>query len=266
MTILSTAEFELVLAEIEQRTDQIQREAQRLIAIVRHQGTALGPLYNPLGPMLIWIDAQAAEVLASVARILPYPGKPFVLRDYGNEWSGPRIAGCISNQVAKTILDEVQVDRYWTGPAADTYKSAIARQREALSAVVGFAQSIDNVLTGMAIAIGAFWLAILAALLELALLIIIGVAGAITGVGAPPGVAAVVAGIAKFLGVFMTIVMAVQTVVLADTLPKIKDLYQDLHDNSAFLNGRWPRPLDDLFDGGVIDGDPSDWQVKGTPQ
>ena len=261
MTTLSKAEFELTLADIEQRMEQMQRDARRLIATVR-QWTAVGPFDSPFDDILIWIDAQVEETKATIARYLPYPGKPWILSAYGSEWSGPGIAGLISEQAAKPTLDEFRVDEFWIGPAAETYKNSLKRQTEALSAIAGFARNVDDALTSMATVIWFVWLVVLAAIIELILICVAGGAAAATGVGIPPGVAAVAAGIAKFIAVFLAALIAACAFVWANALPKIQAVQQNRYDSTAFPDGHWPRPRGHLIESEASAGDPSAWRLK----
>ncbi|NUT20828.1 MAG: hypothetical protein HOV77_16735 [Hamadaea sp.] len=262
-TIMSAAEFERVVADARDRTEQMQREGRRLIAVVRRWTVALGPQGAGLDAMLSKIDSQINQTGNLVTEFFMNPGVPWTLWSHGSDWAGPPIAGQISSQISRATLDEMRVDDFWTGVAADAYKNSLPRQKEAMSALAASARTIDDVLTSMAIAIGAFWLAFLAALVEVVLIIMACVAAASTGVGAPAGAGGAAAAVAKFVGVTLAILSAFYTFIMVNTVPKIKDLEQDLHDNAAYPGGHWPRPTVDLADGRSSDGDPSDWNLKG---
>jgi hypothetical protein len=128
--------------------------------------------------------------------------------------------------------------------------------------MVTYAQQIDDALTKMSIAIGALWLAILSAVLA-ALIEYLGEgAAASTVAGAPPAAAGAGVSTAKLLAVISGALDLFFGFVVATTLPVLKQLRQNLNDNSAFPDGGWPRSTTDLSDGSLSDGDTTDWHVR----
>jgi len=90
------------------------------------------------------------------------------------------------------------------------------------------------------VGLGAFWLAVLAAIIDLLLSLTAGTAVASTGVGAPPAAAGCVAALVKFVGFLVAIVTAFTAFVMWAAAPGIKDLWQNLNNNTAFPGGHWP--------------------------
>jgi hypothetical protein len=114
----------------------------------------------------------------------------------------------------------------------------------------------------MAIAIGALWLAILSAIISAVVEYLAESAAASTGVGAPPAAAGAAASTAKLLAVVSAALDLFFVFIVANTLPVLKELRQNLNDNASFPDGRWPRSTTDFSDGSLSDGDSTDWHVR----
>jgi hypothetical protein len=261
-TVMSQSEFESVLARIEERLRQANQEGQQLVSTVRRWANLLGPFADDLDAILDWIVDLLVKIGRTIFEFITQPGVPWTLWNHGSDWSGPPIAGRISAQIAKSTLDQTRVDDFWQGPAADAYKNTLPRQKEALAKLVGYTKTIDDVLTRMAIAIGAFWLAILTGIIALVVELMGEGAAATTGVGAPPAAAGAAVSLVKFLGIVSASLDVFYVFVMANTLPAIKDLHQDVSDASAFPDGQWPHPSIDLADASLSDGDPTDWHLR----
>lgn len=260
--VMSASEFEDLIDRVERKTEELVRKSDELIARLRHWASWLGPLGHSIGEVLAQIPPRIHDFVAWLVDLFANPGVPWTLWNHGNDWSGPPVAGKLSNLVGKATLDETRVDDAWQGPAADAYKNTLPRQKEALGKLVTFAQQIDDALTKMGIAIGALWLAILTAITAFVIEVIVESGAAATGVGAPAAAGGLAASVAKVLAIVSGALDLFFAFVVANTLPVLKQLHQNLNDNSSFPDGNWPRSTTDLSDGSLSDGDTTDWRVR----
>jgi uncharacterized protein YukE len=261
-SVMSASEFEDLIDRVERKTQELLHTADELFAKLRHWASWLGPFGDAIGEVLSQIPQRIHDLVAWVFDLVTNPGVPWTLWNHGNDWSGTPIAGKISNLVSKATLDETRVDDAWQGPAADAYKNTLPRQKESLSKMVTFAQSIDDALTKTAVAIGALWLAILTAFISAVVEYLAESAAASTGVGAPAAAAGAAASTAKLLALVSAALDLFFVFIVANTLPTLKDLRQDLMDNSSFPDGHWPRSTTDFSDGSLSDGDTTDWHLR----
>lgn len=260
--VMSTSEFEDLIDRVERKAQELLNTSQDLTDKLRHMASWLGPLGHSIGDILAEVGQRIKEFFVWLGDVIVHPGRPWDLWSAGNDWSGGPVAGKVSDLVGKATLDETRVDDAWQGPAADAYKNTLPRQKEALSKVVTFAQQIDDALTKMAIAIGALWLAILGAILSAVIELIAESAAASTVVGAPPAAAGFAASTAKLLAIVSAALAAFFAFIVANTVPVMKSLHQNLYDDTAFPGGKWPRSTTDFSDGSLSDGDTTDWHVR----
>jgi len=262
MTVMSAAEFDALLNRVDDKLRQMREATEHLFDKLQTWAHRLGPLGHSIMHVLAYVPKLVAKVFEWIGQLIVNPGVPWTLWNHGNDWSGPPIAGRVSALVGKSTLDEVRVDDFWQGRAADAYKNTLPRQKEALAKIVTAAQQVDDALTKMAIAIGAMWLAVLTAILSAVIEYLAEGAAASTGVGAPPAAAGAAATTAKVLAIVTGALDVFYIFVVANTLPVIKGLRHDLLDSSAFPDGRWPRSTTDFSDGSLSDGDPTDWHLR----
>jgi uncharacterized protein YukE len=260
--VMSASEFEDLIHRVERKTEELIRTTDELFARLRHWASWLGPLGHAIGDVLAQIPQRIHDFVAWLVDLIMNPGVPWTLWNHGNDWSGAPVAGKLSNLVGKATLDETRVDDAWQGPAADAYKNTLPRQKEAVGKLVTYAQQVDDALTKMAVAIGALWLAILSAVISAVVEYIGESAAAATGVGAPPAAAGAAASTAKLLAVVSAALDLFFVFIVANTLPVLKQLRQNLNDNSSFPDGNWPRSTTGFSDGSLSDGDTTDWHVR----
>lgn len=260
--VLGAGEFDDILRRIDQKLRDAEQQARRLIDNVHRALSWLGPFASGVMDLLDKIWQLLQKIWDEIAKFFTQPGVPWTLWSHGNDWSGAPIAGRISRLVGEATLDETRADDRWQGTAADAYRNTLPRQKEALAKLVSVAQDIDDVLTKMAIAIGAFWLALLSAVIALVVELTAEGAAAATVVGAPPAAAAGGLSLAKALGIIAAAAGILYGFIVSDTAPAIKDLRQALYDSSAFPGGRWPQSTTELSDGSLSDGDGTDWRLK----
>jgi hypothetical protein len=262
MTVMSAAEFDSLLNRVDDKLRQMREATEHLFDKLQTWAHRLGPLGHSIMHVLAYVPKLVAKVFEWIGQLIVNPGVPWTLWNHGNDWSGAPVAGRVSSLVGKATLDEVRVDDFWQGRAADAYKNTLPRQKEALAKIVSAAQAVDDALTKMAIAIGAMWLAVLTAILSAVIEYIAEGAAASTGVGAPPAAAGAAVTTAKVLAIVTAALDVFYVFIVANTLPVIKGLRHDLMDGSAFPDGRWPRSTTDFSDGSLSDGDPTDWHLR----
>jgi hypothetical protein len=265
MTVITDAEFQALLSRVQRTSEHLQSEGALLVATVRQVTHPLGLSLGPPGTdlMLVGLEEQIAWIKRTVRDLIYMPGTPWTLWNHGNVWAGAPIAGRVSEQINKITLDGTLADDYWQGLAADAYRNALPRQKEAMAALVASAQKIDDVLTRMAVAIGAFWLAALACLLTAEIELAAATAAATTVVGAPAAAASGLSTMVKVGGAIFALLDAFYLWVITYTVPDIKDLRRKLYDGSTFPDGAWPRPSQTITsDAILLDGDGLDWHIK----
>ncbi|NUR70098.1 MAG: hypothetical protein HOU81_04710 [Hamadaea sp.] len=262
MTVMSAAEFDSLLNRVDDKLRQMREVTEHLFDKLETWAHRLGPLGHSIMQVLAYVPKLIGKVFEWIGQLIVNPGVPWTLWNHGNDWSGAPVAGKVSALVGKATLDEVRVDDFWQGRAADAYKNTLPRQKEALAKIVSAAQAVDDALTKMAIAIGALWLALLTAILSAVVEYIAEGAAAATGVGAPPAAAGAAATTAKVLALVTAALDVFFVFIVANTLPVLKSLRHDLLDSSAFPDGHWPRSTTDFSDGSLSDGDPTDWHLR----
>jgi hypothetical protein len=267
MAVMSHAEFEALLKRIGTATRDVESAGQALVSTAR---TAIWPLRFMPGPLfpntivlLDYVERTIPAIVRALAELGFKPGVPWTLWSHGNTWAGDAIQGRVSAQVGRLTRDGLLTDDYWQGRAADAYNFVLPRQSAALEAIAAHCRTIDDVLTKMAVAIGAFWLALLLIVSSLLVELVIEIAGAATGVGAPAAAGAGAGSVAKFLATLSAVLSAFFAITVGETLPELKNLRQDLHNNAAFPGGNWPQPSETLTaDSRLLDGDGLDWRLK----
>jgi hypothetical protein len=222
-----------------------------------------GPLYPNTIVLLEYIERHLPVIVRTLAELGFKPGVPWTLWSHGNEWAGEAIQGRVSAQVARLTRDGLLTEDYWQGRAADAYNFVLPRQSAALDAIAAHCRTIDDVLTKMAVAIGAFWLALLLIVTSLLIELVAEIAAAATGVGAPAAAAGGAGSVTKFLATLSAVLSAFFAITVSETLPELKNLRQDLHNNTAFPGGQWPQPSETLTsDARLLDGDGLDWRLR----
>lgn len=190
---------------IDRVLELLDKVQQKIDEIVRLINAAL----RTIPAYLSWIadrvrDAWDAtvqkiqEMWAWLADKLSYLGNPFVLNGAADGWK--RVGGQVT-RINDSIVDaNLSVDDRWTGRAADQYQQSLEPQRRANTSIMSdYAENIGNAMSGLAVAIAAFWGAIAVAILTL-LGALAGAAvatGTIIGLPAAPVLVGI--GIATFL-------------------------------------------------------------------
>lgn len=260
---MTEMEFHDLLRRVEDGLRRVDQLVQALFDNVNRAIRWLGPFADGVRAALERVGQLVAQFFEEVGKFFTQPGVPWTLWAHGNDWSGAPIGGRVSALAGKSTLNAAQVDDYWQGRAADAYRNTLIPQKEAITAVKATVDVVDDVLAKVAIAIGAFWLAVALLVASLIVELTAESGAAATGVGAPPAAAAAGISLAKALALFGTAAGALYAFLGNDALGALKDLRQQLHNNTAYPDGHWPRSTTDFMsDGRVTDGDPSEWQLR----
>jgi hypothetical protein len=259
---MSDGEFQSLLGRVEDGLRRAENACQSLFDHVNGWTSWLGPLASGIRSALNKIGELLSTLFREIGKFFTQPGVPWTLWAHGNDWSGEPIGGRVSKLVAKSTLDEIRTDDVWQGPAADAYRNTLPRQKDALAAIKAAADLIDSVLSKVALAIGAFWLAVAALILSLWVELTAESGAAATGVGAPAAAAAAGISLAKALALLGTAGGALYAFLANDAMSSMKDLRQQVHNDSAYPDGQWPRSTTDLSDGSLSDGDTTDWRMR----
>jgi hypothetical protein len=259
---MSDGEFQGLLGRVEDGLRRAEAACQSIFNHINSWIGWLGPFASGIRSALHKIGELLTDLFREIGKFFTQPGVPWTLWAHGNDWSGDPIGGRVSKLISKSTLDEVRADDVWQGPAADAYKNTLPRQKEALAAIKTAADLIDGVLAKVALAIGAFWIAIAALILSLVVELTVESGAAATGVGAPAAAAGAGISLAKALALLGAAGSALYAFLANAALSSMKDLHQQIFNDSAYPDGHWPRSTSDLSDGSLSDGDTTDWRMR----
>lgn len=190
---------------IERALELLEKIRQKIEEIVRLVNAAL----RALPAVLAWVAdrlreawdgmlQKISEMWNAISEFFSHAGDPFMLNSAAEGW---KLAAAKVSRINDTIMDaNLSVDDKWTGSGADQYQQRIETQRRANTSIMAdYAENIGGAMTGLAVAIGVFWGAVVAAIL--ALLTALAGAAVATGtiVGLPAVPVLVTLGIVSFL-------------------------------------------------------------------
>jgi hypothetical protein len=217
----SAEEFDELLYRVGVKFGEMEQQARILTDRVTGAVRWMGPMGDGVVRLLETMWELIKKIWNEIKNFFTQPGVPWTLWSHGGTWAGPSIAGRISELTELSTLNRVRSDDYWQGPAADAYRNTLGPQKDALAALVQTAQTIDDTLARTAIAIGAFWLAILTAVTSAIMEFTAESAAASTGVGAPPAAAAGGMSAAKLVALISATVTALYIFAISTILPEI---------------------------------------------
>lgn len=218
------------------------------------------PIAEAVGAGLADVGRQIQELNALLDQALAVPGNPWALWDAGSGWT-QHVGGAVASLASLATLDEVRVDEYWQGVAADAYRFTLPRQKDALAAVKAATDDLQDGLDAGGWAIVAFWGSVAAALVALILAVVGAIAALAGGVTAPASPVLASAG----LGGAITLIVAANvalTAELATLATATATLEQRFAADESFPRGSWPRSTADLSDASLTDGDDTDWHIR----
>ena len=157
----------------------------------------------------------------------------------------------------------LEVDDYWTGPAAEAYKSAVQWQTEAMGEVMAIADEVKDHLLKIAAAIGAFYVALGAAIIRLVKHLRTATAAvAGTTLGAILSAMLTIETLKKTWKQITALTTAASGVMWAEAEAFFK-LRGRVQMSDKFPRGHWPKATTRAMrDGSLQDGDETDWHTK----
>lgn len=266
MTVVDDARAEL---------EELRRGIREFFGAVDEalRGAAVAPVGTPGGaggPVLISpelmeairqgvrdVQAQVQPVLDRVQELVDQPGDPERLRQAAMGW---QVVGNDLGTTARTVgLDRMRATIEWEGSAAAAYQALVPRQGAQLIAMKAQCLALATSLNALADQIEAFWLAIVAALVLLGFAFAAAVVAAVSVVGIPAAIGALLIAVT---GGASAIAIAVQQLnAMTDRIAtEQRAMAQSLHD----IGATWPAPNPTatavMADASVTDGDRSEWR------
>lgn len=259
--IMSEGEFRDLLAKIDIRLHDIDATSGTLFDPSNRALVFLPPgVSDLLRDALVKLRDLMARFYDELAKVALNPGWPPGLFSAGNTWTAT-IGGPISGLAGNLGTDQLRVDNFWTGPAADAYAATLPAQQKAIEAIKQATDVLDGNLKKAGWGIIALWLGIITALVAYLLELTAEAGTAATVVGAPPAAAAAAVSTAKVIGLVVGLVVVFSTYVglLVDSMTTMR---QTFYANGPFPNGQWPASATgDFTDGSLADGDTTDWRI-----
>jgi len=254
---MSEGEFREKLAEVERLMNDVNSHVSTLFGRCNRAMYFMPPgVSGAMASSLNKLNELIAKFFAEMGKILLNPGWPFGLMSAGDDWTD-KVGGPLSQLSDKLGPDQMKIDNFWQGRAAEAYAAVVPAQQKALDRIKTITDSIDSNLTKTAIGIFAMWagvvLAVVSYVAELA-----GEAGvAATVVAAPPAAAGAGVSTAKVIALVVACVALFVTFVgtIVDAVTSLNQTLQS--------GGPWPQATTSEFnDGSLSDGDTTDWRYK----
>lgn len=214
-------------------------------------------LIEPIQRSTVDAEKRKSEFRQRLARWFQQPGDAESLRSKGESWA-TQVGDPLGAIAGKMSMINLRTYTEWTGPAAEAYKAIVPAQGAALGDLKGLAQQVRTSMDNLANALDSFYLSV-----EVALAVaVVGITGAIVGaatiVGALPAIAALLTTLGVVIGLITTIITSMNS--FLDTIEiQQTALRQKIHD----VGSTWPKSSHDIGDGGVTDGDRSEWRYNG---
>ena len=211
--------------------------------------------------LLARIAVLTAEIIAwHIEHVLPVLAGPMALYETGNRWT-TTVYRQLTEVSGRIDLSNTRLEDYWQGPAASAYEQTVASQKAATDKMSETVSSTRTAIQGLALSLGALYIALAAGLVAASIQIAGGSAAVATVVGIPAGLVAIVAGLATGTATIGTVYAAGHQLI-AGTAEEFATLLELKNDSSAFDRGRWPQSTGDLADGSAQDGTRSKWEMK----
>ncbi|MEV8506290.1 hypothetical protein AB0368_15850 [Actinoplanes sp. NPDC051475] len=260
--VISEGEFRDLLAKMDTKLKDIDASSAKLFDRSNRAMLLLPPgVSDMLHDALVKLRDLMAKFFDEIAKVVLNPGWPPGLYSTGNAWTS-QVGGPISSLSGKLTTDQMRIDNFWTGPAADAYSAILPSQQKAVEAIKQATDVLDSNLTKAAAGIVVLWIGVIAAVASYLIELVAESGAAATVVGAPPAAAAAGVSTAKVIGLVIAAigVFATYAALLADSISTMR---QTMYANSAFPDGKWPTSTAaDFNDGSLSDGDTTDWRIK----
>jgi hypothetical protein len=224
---------------------------QKLIDDIVEQAKALLARITELGKQLLqWLGENVWPVIRG----------PFTLYETGTAWTTTAYKQTtdVSGQVD---LQKIKVDDYWQGPAANAYLQSVGVQKAAVDGVAGTITTARETIQGLAMTLGALYVALVACLIAAAIQLAGGSAAVASVLGIPPGLMLWITGLLTAIGGVGAIYAGGKELV-SGSAEKLAKLQAAMENGSAFDHGHWPKATTGIGDASMSDGDRSDWNYK----
>lgn len=214
----------------------------------------VNPILNRLRDIANTILQKLGELLVG----LDFPVVAFLLaNDWVDKVKNPvdQVSGAVSN-------NNLEVDDYWQGAAADAYSGAVTSQTDAMGEAAAIADEVKDHLWALAGIVGGFYVALAVVLYQWIGVLIASAAATATGVGAVAGVPAAAADTGVSAAAIGGLVAAA-IALIAGEAKTFTDLNDRVSTSAKFPHGHWPTVVKDaMSDASETDGDGTDWHVK----
>jgi hypothetical protein len=198
------------------------------------------------------------NLVVDLSKGIAFPVKAFFL---GIAWADS-VKKPISSLKAVVSDANLEVDDYWTGPAAEAYKSAVQGQMEAMGEVMAIADEVKYHLWALAGLMLAFYATLAAFIIRIVKDLRAALAASTTGWGA-------IAGIALFVNVIKKSrehigkLSAAASALIGGEVQAFYNFRQRVQTSDKFPHGHWPQVTTSAMrDGSLQDGDDTDWHTK----
>ncbi|TCK21819.1 hypothetical protein [Pseudonocardia endophytica] len=252
---------ERVIDEIRRGVDDIARYASEIPTAVDEVLTRI-VFSPPVRDFLVRAAVEAVELvtetLDTLHQLLVGAAAPIWFYEYAHRWQDLR--GTTTGVTGALDPDLMPAAYTWSGRAGDAYTRATGPQRDAVDRLSTLADEISGALTFCATAGVAFYVALGVVVVQFVASLVAALAAIATGVGAPVGLAGLLASISVDTFAVISAVTTL-TAVLAVAAQQMTALHGEAVDDGTFPGGHWPDPVTAAYsDGTVTDGD-ADWSL-----
>jgi hypothetical protein len=255
--VLNSAEFEEILRKVKEGLDKLEPMYGQMSSNIT--GNAIWwalppPVKDKINQWLAELWDWIKKISAEIGTFFAQPGAPHILWQCGQNWTR-EVGAKASNWQDTMHVSQLKTDDEWKGAAATAYKDILPLQQKALGAIKAATDEVQDVLTKLAVAIGAAWIAVGAALAVFLFEFGAAVVAAATGAGILAALGAALASCVKVWGVIAAALTALEGFVGATLVPSITDLQQRVTHNDGFPRGHWPALTRDISDSSMQDDD-----------
>jgi hypothetical protein len=226
--------------------DRIAALAKRILDDCGRWIPWLGPASTATTAALREFTTLVDRLVAETGRLIDHGGDPFALWEAGSRWMD-ELAPADAGRTGAVGGLGPSVGEQWEGPAAQVYRAMRPSQRAGLERAGRIAAETGVALQDAAVAIGAFWIATGAAVLNLAASLVSAVAAVTMAVTAPRGLALAIGAASTFVATMVAL-----TTALAGLLTRVLDKRTKVHGRIPAgtplpepSTGYWPLPAVD---------------------
>lgn len=252
----AVARLEQFPAWLNNQIQQVVRRINALLEAVPFWAEAIiGEIVDQARQLLQRIGELAQRLVAWLQEeVFPGMRGPFTIYSTGSDWTSS-VYSTVTDVAGQVQLSQTRVDEFWSGPAATAYAQEIPAQRAAADQVSEIVSKLRGTLHGLALSLGAAYIAIAAALVVATVEIAGGAAAVASVLGIPPGLVSIVVGLATAIGGTAGAYAAGRELI-SGTMADLGELLEMRYDGRAFENGAWPTATSGI-------GNPGNWAPVG---